>query len=184
MWWVVWLSRRLMFLYLLESLLHARESTEVWTTVRWEIVDIECWISSRFTTPACCVGLEVIQAVLVDPDVLSHAEGVVGYGTVTRQLGGFTTPACCVGYWKWFRQCWLTHDVLSHASPRQRVGYWNCHTPAKGGSPRQRVALDIGSDSGSVGWPMMCFHTLHHASVLDIGSELVDLGFPTLKGSV
>ena len=124
MWWVVWLSRRLMFLYLLESLLHARESTEVWTTVRWEIVDIECWISSRFTTPACCVGLEVIQAVLVDPDVLSHAEGVVGYGTVTRQLGGFTTPACCVGYWKWFRQCWLTHDVLSHASPRQRVGYW------------------------------------------------------------
>ena len=31
---------------------------------------------------------------------------------------------------------------------------------------------------------MMCFHTLHHASVLDIGSELVDLGFPTLDESV
>ena len=127
MWWVVWLSRRLMFLYYSTSwrvcCTHVNQR-------KFEQQSVEKLLTSsvgyRHGSPCQRVALDWkwFRQCWLTHDVLSHAEGVVGYGTVTRQLGGFTTPACCVGYWKWFRQCWLTHDVLSIASPRQRVGYW------------------------------------------------------------
>ena len=136
MWWVVWLSRRLMFLLPLGEF-----AARTWINGSLNNGPLRnCWhrVLDIVTVHHASVALDWkwFRQCWLTHDVLSHAEGVVGYGTVTRQLGGFTTPACCVGYWKWFRQCWLT-DVLSHAEGV--VGYWNCHTPAKGGSHHASV---------------------------------------------